>query len=105
MDIDAVACVQRALTGSEFLQDLAHGYDTTGAVTAVGLLEVLVVSERTIVDDIRRSKEKDDIRGARIILDYAEAHTSAAEDTFVRAAEEAFARLAASVAHLKGTCA
>ncbi|MFH1708948.1 MAG: DUF4954 family protein [Planctomycetota bacterium] len=75
------------------------------AATAAGLLEALVVSERTIVDDIRRSKEKDDIRGARIILDYAEAHTPAAEDTFVRAAEEAFARLAASVARLKGACA
>jgi hypothetical protein len=34
--------------------------------------------------DVERSKAKDDERGRRIIDDYAEVHTPAAQDKFVR---------------------
>ncbi len=50
----------------------------------VTLLKTLSKTQQRIAHDTQKSKEKDDRRGARIIDDYAEAHSPAAEDSFVK---------------------
>ena len=57
--------------------------------------------QRVIAEDVQRSKAKDDIRGQRIIPDYAEAHTSAEEDSFVRATWSETDRMLAEIEGLK----
>jgi hypothetical protein len=47
-------------------------------------LESLAHSQEIIAKSVQASKEKDDIRGARIIPDYAEAHAPAKTDSFVK---------------------
>lgn len=47
-------------------------------------LRLLSTMQEEIAKDVQRSKEKDDKRGVRIIPDYAEAHTPAAEESFVK---------------------
>ncbi len=54
------------------------------------LLEELVRMEKKVAEDVEESKRKDDKRGARIIPDYADAHTPAAEDSFVKQTWEEF---------------
>ncbi len=60
--------------GSDFTQDLND--------FKKGLSEYLSMQEE-IARSVQASKEKDDIRGARIISDYATAHAPASEDDFV----------------------
>jgi len=48
------------------------------------MLEILASSQEKIAESVQASKEKDDIRGRRIIPDYAYAHTSAEDDDVVR---------------------
>jgi len=47
-------------------------------------LELLLEYQGKIGADVEESKCKDDLRGARVIDDYAEAHTPAEEDSFVK---------------------
>lgn len=47
-------------------------------------LKLLISMQEKIAKDVQISKEKDDIRGARIIADYPQAHAPAAEDSFVK---------------------
>ena len=47
-------------------------------------LQLLTDYQQRIGQDVEESKRKDDIRGARIIPDYAQAHTPAQEDPFVK---------------------
>jgi hypothetical protein len=47
-------------------------------------LELLVKMEERIAHDILETKRKDDLRGAKIIDDYAEAHPPSEEDGFVK---------------------
>lgn len=47
-------------------------------------LRLLADMEKKIARDILETKRKDDIRGRRIIDDYAEAHAPAEEDSFVK---------------------
>jgi len=47
-------------------------------------LQLLADYQQRIAQDVEESKRKDDVRGARIIPDYAEAHTPASEDSFVK---------------------
>lgn len=50
----------------------------------VTLLKTLSKAQQQIAHDTQKSKEKDDQRGARIIADYAEAHSPATENAFVK---------------------
>lgn len=47
-------------------------------------LELLVKMEERVAHDILETKRKDDLRGAKIIDDYAEAHPPSEEDPFVK---------------------
>ena len=47
-------------------------------------LRLLLEMQGEIARSVQGSKEKDDIRGARIIADYPEAHAPASEDSFVK---------------------
>jgi len=47
-------------------------------------LELLCQYQQRIAEEVEESKRKDDVRGARVIDDYAEAHTPAEEDSFVK---------------------
>jgi len=47
-------------------------------------LRLLIEMQEEIAKSVQSSKEKDDIRGARIITDYAEAHAPASDDSFVK---------------------
>ena len=47
-------------------------------------LKLLISMQEKIAKDVQTSKEKDDVRGARIINDYPQAHAPAAEDSFVK---------------------
>lgn len=49
-----------------------------------GNLELLVEMEQRVAHDILETKRKDDLRGAKIIDDYAEAHPPSEEDPFVK---------------------
>ena len=49
-----------------------------------GNLELLLEYQRKIGADVQESKRKDDLRGARVIDDYTEAHTLAEDDPFVK---------------------
>jgi hypothetical protein len=44
----------------------------------------LIVLEQDIATAVQEAKEKDDVRGANIIADYAAAHPPASEDSFVK---------------------
>ncbi len=48
------------------------------------LLEMLFKMEEKIAESVKISKEKDDIRGRKIINDYDFSHTLAADDSFVK---------------------
>lgn len=61
------------------------------------LLNKLISSLEKICADVRISKEKDDVRGIRIIEDYALAHTSAAKDSFVVETERTTAQMTAAI--------
>ena len=52
------------------------------------LLGRLVEAQRRIAGDVLTSKTKDDVRGVRIIDDYASAHTAARDDAFVVRTQE-----------------
>lgn len=72
---------QRAILGSD-----------TSPAEALG---ELIVQERTIAENVEQSKAKDDTRGARVIDDYAVAHSPAAEDGFVTETWERFRQVEA----------
>jgi hypothetical protein len=82
---------ERGILSAEFDSELAIS----------DLLDRLTASEKKICEDIRWAKEKDDRRGARIIADYSEAHTAAADDPFVKASEEEAAQILAAIEELK----
>jgi len=63
-------------------------------------LKLLVSMQEKIAKDVQVSKEKDDIRGARIIDDYPEAHAPAAEDSFVKQTHQETAQLKKEVEKL-----
>jgi hypothetical protein len=52
------------------------------------LLNRLIEMQGKVAQDVEASKEKDDLRGPRIIDDYAQAHTPASEDDFVSETRE-----------------
>ncbi len=52
--------------------------------SVVECLNLLAQMEETIAKSVQESKEKDDKRGVRIIPDYADAHSPASEDGFVK---------------------
>lgn len=58
-----------------------------------GNLKLLISMQEKIAKDVQVSKEKDDIRGARIIPDYPEAHPPAVEDSFVKQTHQETAQL------------
>ncbi len=64
------------------------------------LLVKLVEAQEKIAADVLASKHKDDVRGARVIDDYAAAHTSAEEDSFVIQTQEETKALRAKVEEL-----
>ena len=61
------------------------------------LLNRLIEAQEKICADVRISKEKDDVRGARIIADYNSAHSSAGKDSFVLETEALTAKLVQSI--------
>lgn len=61
------------------------------------LLRLLVQHQERIAKDVQVSKEKDDNRGARIISDYAHAHSPASSDSFVKETWEVTNKLASDV--------
>ncbi len=63
-------------------------------------LELLLEYQDKVARDVEESKRKDDRRGARIIDDYADAHTPAEEDPFVKQTWEETATLQAEVKKL-----
>jgi len=68
-------------------------------------LKLLVTQQERIAKDVQTSKEKDDVRGARTIADYPEAHAPAADDSFVKKTHEETAQLKKEVeALLKEVC-
>ncbi|RMH54293.1 MAG: DUF4954 family protein [Candidatus Hydrogenedentota bacterium] len=62
----------------------------------------LIEMQEKVAENVRLSKEKDDRRGTRIIRDYAEAHPSASEDSFVRETLEETAALRKEIESLLG---
>jgi len=56
-------------------------------------LKLLISMQEKIAKDVQVSKEKDDVRGARIINDYPEAHAPASEDSFVKQTHQETAQL------------
>jgi hypothetical protein len=56
-------------------------------------LKLLISMQEKIAKDVQVSKEKDDVRGARIIEDYPQAHAPAAEDNFVKQMHQETAQL------------
>lgn len=57
------------------------------------ILRFLVESQRKLADQVRTSKEKDDKRGERLLDDYRETHTAAANDKFVKQSAAAAVKL------------
>ena len=51
---------------------------------SLALLKNLSKAQHRIAQDTQKSKEKDNRRGERIIDDFTEAHTPAAENAFVK---------------------
>ncbi len=64
------------------------------------LLSRLADMQTQIASDVENSKQKDDERGARIIPDYADSHTPAAQDSFVRETRESTAALKRKISEL-----
>jgi len=64
------------------------------------LLDKLVEMQREIARGVELTKHKDDVRGIRVIPDYADAHPSAEDDPFVRQSWEETEALAAECAAL-----
>ena len=56
-------------------------------------LKLLISMQEKIAKDVQVSKEKDDIRGARIINDYPQAHAPASEDSFVKQTHQETAQI------------
>lgn len=69
-----------------------------GGRTVTENLERLTAIHERIARDTQRSKERDDIRGRKIVPDYADANTQAPDDGFVR---ETWERSRKTVADLK----
>ena len=63
-------------------------------------LKLLATMQEKIAKDVQVSKEKDDVRGARIIDDYPQAHSPAAEDSFVKQTHQETAQLKKEIAAL-----
>jgi hypothetical protein len=80
---------QRGIIASEF-----PGED------AESLLGRLVGAQRRIAADVLNSKMKDDVRGVRVIDDYASAHTAARDDGLVVRTQEETKTLEAEVGEL-----
>jgi len=57
------------------------------------LLKTLIQMQEKIAAQVQSSKEKDDLRGAEVIEDYAEAHKPAKEDSFVKETWAATAKM------------
>ena len=87
--------------GWEQQRAILHAQAPAGDVVAH--LQELVARERKIAEDVERSKSRDDARGSRIIPDYEQAHSPAAEDGFIRDTWAAFESLAAQVETLLGS--
>lgn len=64
-----------------------------GARSAAENLGRLIEIHEWIARETQRSKERDDIRGRSIIVDYAETNTQAPDDSFVKETRERTARL------------
>eukprot|EP00123_Amoebidium_parasiticum_P009241 comp19354_c0_seq1/m.22294 comp19354_c0_seq1/g.22294 ORF comp19354_c0_seq1/g.22294 comp19354_c0_seq1/m.22294 type:complete len:681 (-) comp19354_c0_seq1:927-2969(-) len=56
-------------------------------VSVRDLITKVVADKEKITKDVRKAKEKDDIRGISIIRDYLDAHGHASQDGFVRESE------------------
>ncbi|MDO8730181.1 MAG: DUF4954 family protein, partial [Candidatus Omnitrophota bacterium] len=65
--------------------------------TVPDILRFLVESQERLAKQVRTSKEKDDERGERILDDYGETHTIAANDKFVKQSAAAAAKLRSDV--------
>jgi hypothetical protein len=72
----------------------SEGYGARGVAEN---LERLALMHDRIARDTERSKERDDIRGRKIIADYAEANTPAGEDGFVKETWERARKLGAEL--------
>lgn len=57
------------------------------------ILRLLVEAQQKLAGQVRTSKEKDDERGERLLDDYRETHTAAADDKFVKQSAAAAAKL------------
>ena len=69
-------------------------------------LKLLASMQEKIAQDVQVSKEKDDVRGARIINDYPEAHAPASTDGFVKQTHAETAQLKKEIeALIKTVCA
>ncbi|MBI4335530.1 MAG: DUF4954 family protein [Candidatus Omnitrophica bacterium] len=66
-------------------------------------LKLLVTMQEKIARDVQSSKEKDDVRGARVIDDYPQAHAPASEDGFVKQTHQETAQLKKEVEALLKT--
>jgi hypothetical protein len=78
-----------------------------GGIDPEAQLARLIDAQRKVATAVEESKRKDDVRGARIIEDYGEAHGAAERDAFVRETWRETERLEAEVAdilrQIKGT--
>eukprot|EP01134_Creolimax_fragrantissima_P005561 CFRG5561T1 len=72
------------------------------SLDVIQMLERLSAMRQAIDDDVRQSKEKDDIRGKKIIPDYEHAHIPAIEDGFVVETAEKTKRDREEIAKLFG---
>ncbi|MDD5449306.1 MAG: DUF4954 family protein [Candidatus Omnitrophica bacterium] len=66
-------------------------------------LKLLISMQEKIAKDVQTSKEKDDIRGARIIDDYPQAHAPASEDSFVKQTHQETEQLKKEITALLNT--
>jgi hypothetical protein len=108
-EMDGIASVYKSETGDpdwEYRRALLS-CEGHAERSIAGNLERLGDIHERIAHDTQRSKERDDIRGRRIIPDYTEANTQAPEDGFVKEtwekAKSAKARLEKLIAGLGGS--
>ncbi len=80
---------QRRILESEF-----PGQETSA------LLKCLIKMQEKVAQDVEASKEKDDLRGKRVIDDYALAHTPASEEAFVRETREVTGKMTEEISGL-----
>jgi NDP-sugar pyrophosphorylase family protein len=94
-----VASVYEHATGDsdwEYRRGLINSEGYGKRTVAENLRRLADIHER-IASDTERAKERDDIRGKKIIRDYAEANTQAADDGFVRETWERSRRVKAEM--------